>query len=63
MRKKRKGGKRNRAGNVFAERKPDQFEMIQTDLDKFSLPLFEKNQSQDNDFLSKDKDPKKAEID
>ena len=37
--------------------------MIQTDLDKFSLPLFEKNQSQDNDFLSKDKDPKKAEID
>ena len=51
---------------MFAEKKPDQFETIQTDLEKFSLPLFEKKQSgTDSDFLSKEKmiDLKKKEID
>ena len=51
---------------MFAEKKPDQFETIWTDLEKFSLPLFEKNKSgTDSDFLSKEKtiDLKKKEID
>ena len=51
---------------MFAEKKPDQIETIQTDLEKFSLPLFEKKQSgADSDFLSKEKtiDLKKKEID
>ena len=51
---------------MFVDKKPDQFVTIQTDLEKFSLPLFEKNQSgTDNDFLSKEKtiDLKKKEID
>ena len=65
MRKKRKGGKRNRAGNqIFASKKPDQFEIIQTDIEKFTLPLFDKKKSNDNDFLCKEKaiDHKKTEI-